>query len=328
MTAPSTGVRPIRRADVPETLKTRFHDRPPGGMVLAMLTNGKDTDRALARLLLQRLKPLASDLDATAVGVRQRGAQLFTYCCLARERLARISADKPRLGVVLAGEKEFWLGDAGQHFVAGDVFALPEGVEFDVVNIPPESGGPYETLLLDIERIPPALRGRATRGKPSRGLDMRIRLTEELVEAIGHAAIVLSESDHATALAEHRLTEVLMLLANEPAAACLFSQSLAERVAWLVSGAPSERWTAGRLAGELGVTSSTLRRKLAEQGTSLREIQAASRMQLAHAMLSAGQGNLAQAASAAGYVSRSHFARRFVEIYGRTPAEVRHRLPG
>jgi AraC-like DNA-binding protein len=290
-----------------------------------MLTNGKDTDRALARLLLQRLKPLASDLDgaASSVGVRQRGAQLFTYCCLARERLARISADKPRLGVVLSGQKEFWLGDAGQHFAAGDVFALPAGVEFDVVNIPPENGGPYETLLLDIERVPPALHGATMHRKPTRGLDMRVRLTEELVEAIGHAAIVLSKSDHATALAEHRLTEVLLLLANEPAAACLFSQSLAERVAWLVSGAPSGRWTADRLSRELGVASSTLRRKLAEQGASLRDIQATARMRLAHEMLVAGQGNLAQAASAAGYSSRSHFARRFRQIYGRAPAEVR-----
>jgi AraC-like DNA-binding protein len=290
-----------------------------------MLTNGKDTDRALARLLLQRLKPLASDLDgyASTAGVRQRGAQLFTYCCLARERLARISAEKPRIGIVLSGEKEFWLGDAGQHFVAGDVFALPAGVEFDVVNIPPESGGPYETLLLDIERVPPALHGATMRPKPSRGLDMRVRLTEELVEAIGHAAILLSASDHATALAEHRLTEVLMLLAKEPAAAPLFSQSLAERIAWLVSGAPDERWTASRLAGELGVASSTLRRKLAQQGTSLREIQATARMRLAHDMLKAEAGNLTQAASAAGYTSRSHFARRFREVYGHTPAEMR-----
>ncbi len=324
MTGRSTGVRPKRHVHVPETLKVRFHDRSLGDMVPVMLTNGKDTDRALARLLLQRLKPLASDDGAgSSVGVRQRGARLFTYCCLTRERLARISADKPRLGVVLSGEKEFWLGDNGQHFAAGDVFALPAAVEFDVVNIPPENGGPYETLLLDIERVPPALLGTTMRGKPTRGLDMRVRLTEELVEAIGHAAIVLSESNHATALAEHRLTEVMMLLANEPAAACLFSQSLAERIAWLVSGAPSGRWTADRLARELGVASSTLRRKLAEQGTSLRDIQATARMRLAHEMLAAGQGNLAQAANAAGYSSRSHFARRFRQIYGRPPAEVR-----
>lgn len=311
--------------NVPETLKVRFQDRPSGSKLPAMLTDGKDTDHALARLLLQRLKPLASDLDGAAspAGVRQRGAQLFTYCCLARERLARISAEKPRLGVVLSGEKEFWLGDAGQHFAAGEVFALPAGVAFDVVNIPPGNGGPYETLLLDIERIPPALQGRALRGSPSRGLDMRVRLSQELVEAIGHAAIVLSESDHATALAEHRLTEVLLLLANEPAAACLFSQPLADRIAWLVGGAPSERWTADRLGRELGVASSTLRRRLAEQGTSLRDIQASARMRLAHDMLATGRGNLAQAANAAGYSSRSHFTRRFRAIYGRAPAEIR-----
>jgi AraC-like DNA-binding protein len=324
MTKPFFGVRRKWRIDVPETLKTQFQDWRCRDMVVAMLTDGKDTDRALAHLLLQRLKPLASSLEAagSAAGVRQRGAQLFGYCCVARERLARISAERPRIGVVLSGEKEFWLGDCGQRFVAGDVFVLPADVAFDVVNIPSDGSGLYESLLVEIERIPTALQRVAARMKTAGGLDMRVRLTADLVDALSHAAILLNRSDHATALAEHRLTEVLMLLAKSPAAACLFSQSLAERIAWLIGGAPSERWPADRLAAELGISSSTLRRKLTEQGTSLRDIQAKARMQLAHAMLVDGQGNLAQAASAAGYSSRSHFARRFRQIYGRAPAEV------
>lgn len=290
-----------------------------------MLASGKDTDRALARLLLDRLKPMASRLETIDPhgGVQVRGAQLFGYCCVNRERLARISAEKPRIGIVLAGEKEFWFGDAGQHFVAGDVFVLPADVTFDVVNIPSESGGLYESLLVEIEHIPATLQRFATRPASPQGLNLRVPLSAELVDALSHAAILLSASDHASALAEHRLTEVLMLLAKEPAAAPLFSQSLAERIGWLVSGAPAERWTAERLAKETGVAASSLRRKLAQQGTSLREIQASVRMRLAHDMLKADAGNLTQAASAAGYTSRSHFARRFREIYGHTPAQIR-----
>jgi AraC-like DNA-binding protein len=290
-----------------------------------MLTNGNATNRALSHLLLERLRPLATRLDesSSATGVRQRGAQLFGYCCVARERLARISAEKPRIGIVLSGEKEFWVGDRGQHFCAGDVFVLPGGVEFDVVNIPSEGGGLYEALLVEIERIPPSLRGGETEMAKPRGLDLRVPLTAELVDALSHCAILLDASSHATALAEHRLTEVLLLLAKEPAAAPLFELSLAERIAWLVQGAPERRWTAALLARELGVGESTLRRRLAERGTSLREIQAEVRMRLALEMLVEGKGNITQAASAAGYVSRSHFTRRFREIYGRAPAEVR-----
>lgn len=290
-----------------------------------MLTDGQDTNRGLARLLLERLKPLASRMETIepSQGVQVRGPQLFGYCCIARERLARISADKPRIGIVLSGEKEFWVGETGQRFVAGDIFALPAGVEFDVVNIPSDSNGLYESLLVEIERIPAILQGVAMRTRPPRGFDLRIPPTAELVDTLSHAAILLGASDHATALAEHRLTEVLILLAKVPAAACLFSQSLTDRITWLVMAEPSRRWTAQSLGREMGLAGSTLRRKLSDQGTSLRDTLAAARMQVAHGLLQGGQGNITQAAAAAGYASRSHFARRFKQVYGRLPADVR-----
>ena len=89
-----------------------------------MMTDGHATNRALARLLLERLKPLASRLETfdPMQGIQSRGPQLFGYCCVARERIARVTSARPRIGIVLSGEKEFWLGDSGQHFVAGDVF--------------------------------------------------------------------------------------------------------------------------------------------------------------------------------------------------------------
>ena len=135
-----------------------------------MLTDGHATRRGLARLLLERLRPLASRMDALEPSqVQVRGPQLFGYCCVARERLTRISTPKPRIGIVLSGEKEFWLGDAGQHFVAGDVFALPAGVEFDVVNIPSDASGLYESVLVEIDHIPAILQGAAIRARPPRG---------------------------------------------------------------------------------------------------------------------------------------------------------------
>ena len=289
-----------------------------------MLTDGHATNRGLARLLLERLRPLASRMDALEPSqVRMRGPRLFGYCCVMRERLTRISTQKPRIGIVLSGEKEFWLGDSGQHFSAGDVFALPAGVEFDVVNIPSDANGLYESVLVEIDHIPAALRGHAVRVRQPRGFDLRIPLTAELVDALSHAAILLGASDHATALAEHRLTEVLMLLARVPVAACLFSRPLGERIAWLVMADPMKRWTAESLGRELGLAGSTLRRKLTEQGISLRDTLAMARMTVAHRVLQEGTGSITEAAAAAGYASRSHFARRFRQVYGTPPAAVR-----
>lgn len=282
--------------------------------------------RSLAQRLLQLLKPLAmANRGARDPGVHNHARQLFSYCCFERERLASVVSETPRIGIVLSGEKEFWLGDAGQRFVAGDVFVLPAGPEFDVVNIPSEASGLYESLLVDVTEVPKWVLEMPGASAAPRAFDLRVPLTAELVDALGHAAISLRASEHAGALAGHRLAEVLILLRNVPTAACLFEQSLAERTAWLVAGSPSKRWTAEAIGRELGVGASTLRRKLGEEGTSLRRVMATARMQLAHAMLARGEGNITDAASVAGYASRSHFLRRFRSVYGASPADVRLR---
>ncbi|WP_269930532.1 helix-turn-helix transcriptional regulator [Aminobacter sp. HY435] len=282
-------------------------------------------ERSHAQRLLKLLKPLAmANRTARGPGFHSHARELFSYCCVERERLASVVSETNRIGVVLSGEKEFWLGDAGQRFVAGDVFVLPKGQAFDAVNIPSEANGLYESLLVDVTDVPRWVLEMPGARTPS-GFDLRVPLGGELVDALGHAAIALSASSHAGALAGHRLAEVLMLLRRVPAAVCLFEQSLAERAAWLVAGAPSRRWTAQAIGREFGLGASTLRRKLREEGTSLRQVLAAARMQLAHEMLARGEGNISDAAGIAGYASRSHFARRFVSVYGSTPSEVRLR---
>jgi quercetin dioxygenase-like cupin family protein len=110
-----------------------------------MRTGDQDRKRELARLLLEKLRPLARKLERTAhfPAIQTHGPQIFSYCCIERERLARISSDVPRIGIVLSGQKEFWLGVESQSFGAGDVFVLPADVAFDVVNIPSETSGLY-----------------------------------------------------------------------------------------------------------------------------------------------------------------------------------------
>ncbi len=216
--------------------------------------------------LLEVLRPFASARkeSAEAAHVRPHGPQLFSYCCFAAERLARVSNPRPVIGIVLSGTKEFWRGDAGQRFAAGDVFVFPAEVEVDAVNVPSEETGIYESLLLEVHSVPEAIRRLKVRGRlPAQGIDLRVPLTADLVEALGHAAMELSASDHATALAEHRLAEVLLLLRDVPAAACLYGVSLADRVGWLVIGEPARRWTAEQLGRTLGIGASTLRRRLA-----------------------------------------------------------------
>lgn len=254
------------------------------------------------------------------------GRQIFTYCCFTAERLAQVKIARPMIGIVLSGAKEFWLGDVGQRFTAGDVFVTPGGATLDAVNIPDERHGLYESLLVEVANLPPSI-ARMPDLPPAkrRGFDIRITLTPDLVDALAHAATTLATSDNAALLGEHRLAEVLMLLRTDPAARPLFDVSLGDRIRWMVAAEPSRRWTADELADRLAIGASTLRRRLTESGTPLRSVLAAARMQVAEGLLSSGGGNVTAAAEAAGYTSRSHFTRRFRSVYGNAPGEHRAR---
>jgi AraC-like DNA-binding protein len=286
----------------------------------------------LRRQLLDRLRPLATapgrprkDPGLHNFTRKQAGRQVFTYCCFAAERLAQVVIGRPLIGIVLSGEKEFWLGDQSQRFVAGDVFVSPGGATLDVVNIP-NARGLYESLLVEVASLPPSIAQLPDLPPaPRKGFDIGVTLTADLVDALAHAATTLATSSHAALLGEHRLAEVLMLLRADPAARPLFDVPLADRIRWMVSADPTRRWTADALAKRLAMGASTLRRRLTADGTPLRAVLAAARMHIAQDLLTRGDASVTAAAEAAGYSSRSHFTRRFRSVYGSTPGERRLR---
>ncbi|MCB2114799.1 MAG: helix-turn-helix domain-containing protein [Rhodobacteraceae bacterium] len=255
----------------------------------------------------------------TAHGLHSVAGQLFTYCALDRERIAAIRLDHPLIGIVLRGSKELWIGDRCEVQRPGDVFILPRQVSLDVVNIPEERSGYYESLIFEVADLPPATRPRIARGSAG-DVTFGVPLSPDLVEAICHAATSIADAGVRAGVSTHRLGELFALLQDAPAARSLFERSLAETAAWHIAGAPSETWSVDRLARALGLGASTLRRRLAAEGTSFRRLLAEVRMAAAARALDGGASRLA-AAEAAGYASRSHFARVFRERFGAAPAE-------
>jgi len=286
----------------------------------------------LRRQLLDRLRPLAMapGRPRKEHGVHVHGRNIFSYCCFSTERLAQVEIARPMIGIVLSGGKEFWLGEVSRRFSAGDVFVLPAGAKLDVVNLPDERRGLYESLLVEIPRLPPSIAKMPPLPLHAKrpDFDIAVTLTANLVDALAHAATTLATSDHAVVLGEHRLAEVLMLLRADPAARALFDVSLADRIRWMVASEPSRRWTAEDIAGRLAMGASTLRRRLTDAGTPLRSVIAGARMQVAQGLLASGGANVTAAVEAAGYTSRSHFVRRFRKVYGSVPSEHRVRKAG
>lgn len=268
----------------------------------------------LRHLLLDRLGRFDRK---TAHGLHSVAGQLFTYCALDRERIAEIRLDHPLLGIVLRGNKELWIGDHCELQRPGDVFVLPRHVALDVVNIPDERSGYYESLIFEMADLPPATRPRLARDSVARAT-FRVPLSPDLVEALGHAATTIADAGVRAGVTAHRLAELLALLRSAPAARFLFERGLAETAAWHLAEAPSDPWTVDRLARALGLGASTLRRRLGAEGTSFRTLLANVRMDAAARLLDHGATSLA-AAEAAGYASRSHFARAFRGRFGATP---------
>ena len=259
--------------------------------------------------------------DGTA-GRYAHGHQLFSYCSLDRERLRAIELPCPLIGIMLRGRKEVWLGDTTHFFEPGTVFVLPARVPMDVVNIPAGPTSSYESLLLEVPALPSGM-APLTGGEKTSVRDgdrqFRVPLDADLVHTLVHAATAIASETLGHAVKAVRLMEVLTLLRPIPAARPLFEASLPDEVAWLIGSAPSDDWTVERVADRLGLGASTLRRRLAATGTSFRNVLRTERLRAGQTALAAGATSFA-AAEAAGYASRSHFARRYRESFGQSPS--------
>ncbi|WP_119388323.1 AraC family transcriptional regulator [Taklimakanibacter lacteus] len=273
----------------------------------------------LRHALVSRLRGFRA--PATAEGVHNHARNLFSYCALKRERLAAIKLPHPVIGIVLRGAKEVWLGDVARTFRPGSVIVLPRNVPMNVVNIPGDSGV-YESLVLEVPMLPdavPPLSLAERRGREQVSRAFSVALSEDLVEGLCHAATMIRDEAMSEAVQALRLSEVLTLLRPLPEARALFTMPLRDEVAWLIGSAPSEDWTVERIAKETGLGASTLRRRLALEGSSFRALLRREKLRAGQAAIASGASSLG-AAEAAGYASRSHFARRYRESYGTSPS--------
>jgi AraC-like DNA-binding protein len=95
------------------------------------------------------------------------------------------------------------------------------------------------------------------------------------------------------------------------------------RVRALVSEAPARPWSSAMLERLLHVSGATLRRKLAAEGTSLREVVTEARLHHAVALLQTRPLPLKTVAAQSGYRSVQAFSRQFEARFGVDPMTVK-----
>jgi AraC-like DNA-binding protein len=230
------------------------------------------------------------------------------------------------IGRIRAGRKTL-VGARGEHvFAAGELFIVARGTQWDVINDPRPEGCYVAQILVpsqEVLRQYHALLAAETPGaQPVRDCT-RARAAGELGEAFDRALAAL-QGQASAALCRHRLFEVLLLLAEagilpEPGD----DDSWSDRVRRLIGQRPHADWTIDALAGHFHVSPSTLRRRIAEDGTTLGALVREVRLACGLALLQGTDLPVGEIAARCGYDSHSRFSAAFRQRYGFAPSRLR-----
>ena len=101
------------------------------------------------------------------------------------------------------------------------------------------------------------------------------------------------------------------------------AQRLSKQIRQLVARDTAVNWQIRDVARQLGMSETTLRRRLADEGTSFRELSGSVKMMRALTLLQTSPLGVAQVAYAVGYESPARFAAKFRAHFGCTPSDVR-----
>lgn len=274
----------------------------------------------------RRLRPLAErDAREPPGGVTPPFVSAFVS--RRRETVVQFATPATSLVVVVQGRKLVGWGAEARSYGAGEAFLLQAGSRINVVNEPDQATGIYRALFLRFSRdlVIEAARLWPEFVGPSVG-DGRVTLGPELCAAILHVGEALAGTSRR--VVQHRLLEVILILAEQGAmrlAPKYVDGSVADALRLLVRHRLDRDWSGALVAAAFEMSEATLRRRLRQEGHSLRGLLLAERMRAAHVLLCDRDAEVSEAVAAAGYASRSHFARHFRRAFGISPAEARKR---
>ena len=254
-----------------------------------------------------------------------RPAVAFTIHQRRRARFDRLLSPVPAIVLVCAGRKVVTVGAHRIEAPAGTFLALPEHTEMAVENVP-APGRPYEARAIAMTRrevdAAHAAAGPRRHQPPSVSTVSAhaplLRHFERTTRALRGAENV---PPNVARLMVHQLVvwlaeEGLVLPPARP-------PTVSDRVRMLVSDDLPGAWTAGRVGRALAMSEATLRRRLAGDGRTFRNILAEQRMATALSLLQTTALPVSQVAEAVGYRSASRFAARFRTRFGVLPGDIR-----
>ncbi|MEW2166496.1 AraC family transcriptional regulator [Streptomyces sp. NPDC007084] len=289
------------------------------------------TDDVTNAVIADRLDRVA-DVILRRAGDRALAARLGL-------RLSRVTAPTglayqrytPSLSVVAAGRKRSIVGDDDRVWGRDGFLITP--VDLPVVTAVVEAEEPrgflsarWELSPIVIAEVAAAMTvpgGGGRRAAPGKRLG---GWTVPLADAFARLVALLDEPEQIAVLGPLACREVVVrLLQTDQAPRVLAmvadSDAVVPRAVSLMTGRMAEPWTVKALAAAVRCSEPTLFRRF-KDATTMTPMQYLKRLRLGearHRMVVLGEA-AAQAASAVGYRSASHFSRDYRHVYGRPPA--------
>lgn len=244
----------------------------------------------------------------------------------------RFTTDRSIVAAVLEGRKHIERPDGVSLMIEpGDLFIAPAGSCADVANTPDLRSGKYRALVavLDPEAVSavlqryPELPGTPALGPFDTQMMSGLRGESITLQAVLHFARTLLVAAP-PAVVRHRLEDLVLALclqaSGNNSVRPANGSDIVHEVRMLIRRDPAAEWDAKTVSRHLASSVATLRRRLAEHGTSLRELRIEERMALAAALLSRPDASVAQVALRVGYRSPSKFARQYRLFTGKAPS--------
>lgn len=248
------------------------------------------------------------------------------YACITARRehgASSVEIPQPQFAILLQGRKQVRTAQQQLEFAPGDLFLITRRCRIDVVNIPDPDSGLYLSAIVPL--CAEALAAART-------------LWNETLPEPGEALARLPLQAHADTLRQWRgalerghYTEARLALATLVVAFCRRGHgslllppapSLGEQLRHLVAAQPERDWHSRDFEHHLGLSGATLRRRLAAEQLSLRDLISDARLAHAMGLLYTTRLPLKTVAARAGYRSLGSFSRRFNARYGLDPGAI------
>lgn len=265
----------------------------------------------------------------------QSGAEHATIVAQRAYRLRAVQVDAPLLVVPLSGLKRLDVDGKPAEVACGEFVMLHQACSMGVENIPPPgTENAYRAWVVQfpwrVVALARSLVGaHAGNGVPSGAASGTPFSCGDLTPLLPGVQAYLTTMSPAgevpnAAQRDHALLGLLLALARVGHDHFLQAQdpSLAARIRLLVAAEPARNWSSGDFEQALHVSGATLRRRLAQEETSLRAILRQTRLQHGLGLLQSSRRPLKSIAVACGYLSVASFSRGFLEQFGVEPGAL------